>query len=243
MCKPYFFAAHLFCLLHLYILCRIIASVRVRDCVISFFYLFATFACSCVIQFFVSLSEAETYLTLVFDWFLANRLAINANKTNFMLFSNSLMSSDSTLHIKNFCINKVKMCKFHLINIEKEITCKCHNNQLSCKLAEAIGMFKVASVYFPRGIMLSKYHSLFVLHLNYGILVWGNLLASYLHCIIIIHNRALRIIFVMPNTTHIVPLLYNNKLLSFDDLYVFTCCALMYKNCKFCITFCYFLSF
>lgn len=140
-----------------------------------------------VIQFFF-LSEAETYLTSVFDWFLANRLAIDANKTNFMLFGNPKMSSDSTLHINNFCINKLKMFNFHLINIEEGLTCKCHNNHLNCKLAEAIGMLKFASVYFPRGIMLSKYHSLIVLHLNYGILVYGNMLTSYLHRIIIIHN-------------------------------------------------------
>jgi hypothetical protein len=49
--------------------------------------------------------------------------------------------------------------KFLGIYMDEDLTWKCHIDHSSCELAKSIGMFNVASVYFPRDVMLSMYHA------------------------------------------------------------------------------------
>ena len=52
-------------------------------------------------------TATETFVLLVFEWFIANRLFVNFNKTHSMVFGHSLLTSGCTLNISNHVIQLV----------------------------------------------------------------------------------------------------------------------------------------
>ena len=80
-----------------------------------------------------------------------------------------------------------------------------------------------------RDILTSMFHSFVLSYLRYGILIWGNTFASYLHHINMLYNKAIRAVLNEPTTAHILPLMSRLNVLAFADLYIYNCCVFMYE--------------
>ena len=187
-----------------------------------------------------SLSVAETYFVVVFDWFISNRLLINFKKTNFIIFGHSHLTPDCTLSISNNVILRTNVCKFLGIFIDENLNWSNHMDHTCSKLSKAIGMIKVAQMYMPRAVLMSMFQAFVVSYLRYGVLLWGNTFPTYIYRVRVLFNKAIRAILSVPPTTHMSPLLHKLQVLTVDDVYIFNCCIFMYKikNCMLPTGFC-----
>ena len=115
-------------------------------------------------------------LKQVKKWRDANKLALNVDKTNFVLFHCIKESLDEAINIKigKELVKRAKYVKFLCVLLDENLTWKYLLSELSKKLARTCGIFfRIPTNVLPTNVLVSLYNSLFSSFLQYGIIVWG----------------------------------------------------------------------
>ena len=108
-------------------------------------------------------------------WLDVNKVSLNIDKTNFIIFKSPQHSSPENVSIKigKPPIKQTCYVKFLGVLLDENFTWKYHLTELSKKLARTCGMFFKVRHFLPIDILVCLYNSLFSPFLQYGILVWG----------------------------------------------------------------------
>ena len=120
-------------------------------------------------------SVVNQELSVISEWLKANRLALNIDKTNFVIF-NSLKNKPYkpvVLKIEDNAIKQKQSIKYLGILIDSNLSWKPHINELSKKLSRTIGILYKICFFANTKILLMLYFSLFHSILIYGIQAWG----------------------------------------------------------------------
>ena len=140
--------------------------------------------------------NCQNTLNLIYNWVLDNRLTLNIEKTCFMLFSPPVsmpMPNDFRLVINNAVIMRVENIKFLGVWLDNKLDWKYHLKELYNSLNKYIGIFYKLSNFLPKNILKLLYYSIIHSKILYGIEVYANTYLTYLHDVIILNNRLLRI--------------------------------------------------
>ena len=94
----------------------------------------------------------EEDLVTLTDWFCSNKLSLNVNKTNFLVFSPKakIISNEMTIKLGGQIIRRVNNANFLGIHIDDELQWGAHIDHLSKKLASgyyAINAVKKTTSY------------------------------------------------------------------------------------------------
>ena len=119
-------------------------------------------------------------LKKVRKWNDANRLSLNIDKTNFVVFHSPQIKLVEPVIIR-FGKKKIKRescVKFSGIMLDANLSWKYHIAELSIKLSRSIGIFYKIRHLVPFEILKSLYYSLFYFFVSYGIAVWALLTKS-----------------------------------------------------------------
>lgn len=121
-------------------------------------------------------------LSKVDTWFRCNKLSLNLNKTNYILFStnNKLLSNDLKIEIRGEELNRVYTTTFLGVNIDYSLNFHAHIQDLVTKLSKYVGLFFKIRHFLPSSTLLTLYKTLFEPHLNYCNIIWGNTFPSHL---------------------------------------------------------------
>ena len=131
------------------------------------------------------------------NWFKCNKLCLNYDKTNYIIFrsKNRRVPNDLPLIIiDDNVICRKESHQFLGIIIDEFMSWKLHVNHLSLKLARSIGVLSRLKYFLPSNILFLLYNSIIVPHLNYCNMIWGNTYKSYLNKLLLLQKRAIRII-------------------------------------------------
>ena len=156
-------------------------------------------------------------------WFSVNKLNMNANKTEKMLFS--------TRGVKE--INKNPSVKFLGIHLDPELRWNTHIDQLSKKLSKNIFLLKCLSQFVSNKVLLSVYHGIIHSSIRYGIVAWGH--CAYRHKIFALQRRAIRFVFNLSYRADCKNKFIECKVLTLPSLYIYECLLYAHKeqiNCK-----------
>ena len=86
----------------------------------------------------------NTELLILSDWFKANRLSLNIQKTNFMLFGYKHIPKDNSkdFHIKidSTNISRVETTKYPGVIIDEQLKWQHHTSYVAMKLAKSLGI-------------------------------------------------------------------------------------------------------
>ena len=175
-------------------------------------------------------------------WFTVNRLAVNVTKTNYVLFTtlqkekHLQLEDRHTLAFESLDLTIKSEVKFLGITLDKHLSFKSHLKNLTAKLSKALYAIKRAAKVLKMKDLVTLYNSLFLPHLNYGLLAWGgsckrstfyqildkgatpNSIRT-LHSIHILQKRALRIISNSNYRAHHIPICSRLQILDLPDLY------------------------
>ena len=134
------------------------------------------------------------------DWLIANKISLNANKTEMVLFRNHRKKIDFKMEIKiaDKIIEMSDVVKYLGIYIDKHLNWKHHVQITKTKLARAVGMLSKIRHFVPRITLRVIYHSIFSSHLMYGSQIWGQTQDTNLAQIARQQNKAMRIINFAP---------------------------------------------
>ena len=137
-------------------------------------------------------------LASVSEWLAANRLTLNASKTEFMLIGSRqrIRTFDSfpTLVIKETPIKRVDCTKSLGLNIGENLSWSKHIDKISKKIASGIGALKRMRPVVPISTLQYIYNSIIQPHFDYSCVVWDNCTKSSADKLQKLQNRAARIL-------------------------------------------------
>ena len=170
-------------------------------------------------------------LTEFSKWAVANRLTINPEKTNSMIFSNiSIPEHVPNLSLNGHYIEQVNNFKFLGVTLDPKLKFNLHI-QASCnKVSKSIGIIRHISKFVSTPTLISLYYSLIYPYLTYCSLIWGTTYETHLNPLIILQKRAIRIINKVNYSEHTSPLFFSNKILKLKDLIKYRQAIYVYKN-------------
>ena len=114
-------------------------------------------------------------LSKVKIWLDCNKLALNFDKTNVVLFHSPRKKLPDLINIKfgKKNVTRAKHVKFLGVLLDEHLTWKYHTTELLKKLTRTAGIFFKIRHYIPLQPLINLYNSLFPSFLSYGITVLG----------------------------------------------------------------------
>ena len=132
---------------------------------------------------------------MVADWFRANKLSLNLDKTNFMIFHPYQRTiCNINIQIDNKVLTSVNTTKFLGVIIDKNINWKPHIQKVKLCISKIVGVMYKLKDFIPKHVLLSLYKTLLLPHLNYCAIVWANASPSIVNYVFLLQKRAIRII-------------------------------------------------
>ena len=141
--------------------------------------------------------KIETEVTNVNKWLKAIKLSPNLSKSNSMSLdpkhnlNNKLKTSSA---YPNSDLGLVSSTKYLGVTIDYCQSFDLHIKILINKLSRSVRILAKVKPFLSTAAMLTLYHAIFQSHLKYSVLVWNSTFRSYLKKIIVLQNKALKII-------------------------------------------------
>ena len=114
-------------------------------------------------------------LKLTVDWIRANKLSLNASKTEIVLFKPRNKKITKQL---NFCVSGQKIKQSSQVGylgviLQDDMQWGAHITNLEKKLSRSIGLLSKIRHYVPMHLLRTIYYSIFNPHLIYACEIWG----------------------------------------------------------------------
>ena len=178
-------------------------------------------------------SEINKEIVNIHAWVKANKLSLNIDRTNFMLFTPKCVPrSIKDIFIDGNRIMKVTETKFMGVIIDCKLNWSPHITCISKKVAKGVGIIIKARKLFDQETLLTLYYTFVYPYLNYCIHVWGKAYNVYIHDLIVLQNKAVRIVHGVSPRTNADKLYFDHSILSLKRLYSYNIGIFMYKFSK-----------
>ena len=156
-------------------------------------------------------AETNKQLIKLDYWFRANKLSLNAKKTNYSIFSSTKFTQETnrTLTLNNTTINREHSIRLLGLNIDQQLTWNTNINKLKSKTSSSIFIINRVKKQLPHEAFKSIYLTLIHSHCIYGITAWGNSTTTKNYTFI--HSKV--------SASHTDPLFKQENVLKFHDIY------------------------
>ena len=159
----------------------------------------------------------ENDLSVVMDWFRANSLTLNVQKTNLLLFlPKSGKQPNFEIHINQVTVKPVKETKFLGVILDNEMNCTIHVKSLPTKMKQNYILMCRGKNLLPSHNLKLLYYGHIYSHISYCIAIWGSMTnESLLAKIRVEQNKCVKLL----NKTSPLDNLYKNyRILKLDEV-------------------------
>ncbi len=168
------------------------------------------------------LKESMTHdLRVLVDWFKANKLTLNLDKTSFVLFQPKgiTLDEDISLSVDNVSISRERTVKFLGLYLDEYLKFDSHIKHVCSKLAKNLFMLRNVMHVVPKWALRTLYYSYIHSNFMYGLSIWGPLvLKSNLKRVRTLQKKALRTIEHAKYNACTSDLCKKTNILLIDDL-------------------------
>ena len=172
----------------------------------------------------------NTELTKLVDWTLSNKLTLNAQKTELIIFSNRLSNDNHvSLNLQGSQLVPKNSVKYLGVHLDCKLNFRTHINDILSKISRHSGILYKIRDLLPLKTRLDYYHAFIYPYIEYNIIIWGGTFKSVLTPLNIQHKRVIRIICGAGYIEHTEPLFKKLNLLKLDDVYRFNLLTYMYR--------------
>ena len=133
-------------------------------------------------------------LRVLVCWLNANKISLNAGKTEFVIFRSPWRRLDCIprLKLSGKILTPSKSVKYLGVHLDEHLNWKTHLGVEASKLRRANGALSKLRHLVPTRILINVYHAVFVSHIRYWSQIWG-LCDNYItHRILTLQNTALK---------------------------------------------------
>ena len=114
----------------------------------------------------------EDDLSTLSDWFAANKLTLNLDKTVCILFQKNNNKREIDLKVKNMTISSQSETKFLGMWLDQSLTWHCHIQKLILKIKRNTYLLNNGKHLMDQDTKKLVYHSHIASHIQYGLLLW-----------------------------------------------------------------------
>ena len=177
--------------------------------------------------------EMRSTLIKLFNWFKANKLSVNSQKTSYTIFSNNYRKLPDFLNsitINNTTIKRTSSTKYLGIILDEKLKWDDHIASLQKSLMKISNSLKIIKHYIPEKNKILLFNAYISSKIQYGIELYGRANSSLLNKIQVRQNRSLKILF---NKDFLTPtnLLHNEiHVLKVNDQYKLNILKFVYKH-------------
>ena len=175
-------------------------------------------------------------LLILSDWFKANKLSLNIEETNYMLFGPKFNAkkynqdlASLNINIEGKLICRVEYTKFLGVIVDSKLNWEKHINYISMKLSKTFGVLSRIRRKLTPSSFISLYYCLIYSNLNYCIIVWGTASKSLINKLFILQKRAVRLIVKAHFLASTSPIFKQLNILKLYDIYLLSCSLFMFK--------------
>jgi len=167
----------------------------------------------------------------VSEWMLANKLSINADKTNYTLFtpSGKVQDINNNLVLNGIPITKAQCVKYLGIYIDKDLKWMDHIKHVYDSVKKYTGIFYKVRYKMPKPCLKNLYYATVYPLIQYGIELYANTNKTYLYDLMILNNKLLRILQFQSNTSCVKELYSSYNTLQIDYLHEYKLLMMMYR--------------
>ena len=169
-------------------------------------------------------------LNILGDWFRANKLSLNINKTTYMVFQNKREqpNSNMTINIGTESIKRETAVKFLGFIIEDQPHWTKHLKLCKSKMASSIYAMRSAKHVLSKDNIRTLYFALMYPYIDYGIILWGTAAKCHIYPLYVLQKKAIQIITDAKYNAHSSPLFKELKILNIQDIHLLNICKFMY---------------
>ena len=167
-------------------------------------------------------------LSNIQEWLNINKLSLNVNQTQYMIFHNyqrDIKSCTSDVRINNQSIERVSEFNFLGLTVDEHLNWNAHIQKISNKIAKSIGIMNRLKRFLPLSILRTLYNALVLPHFQFSISNWG----FKANKIVRLPKRAIRVITNSKYNAHVEPLLKKLNLSKISDIFRNSLLKLYYK--------------
>ena len=117
-------------------------------------------------------------MTLLMDWFVANKLTLNLAKTLAMEFWPVNDTNTSTIKIMDVEIPVVQLTKFLGVYLDDKLKWEYHANQVYDKIQANKQLLNISKNFLDVQMMIKIYYAHIYSHLRYRLVVWGSMMTK-----------------------------------------------------------------
>jgi len=182
-----------------------------------------------------TIQKMNDELINIVEWLRSNRLSLNIEKTNFMVFHTirrNVDMSDIGLFIDRKRIEKVDNVKFIGVILDSNLTWSKHIQMVKTKIARGIGIINKARKSIGLSTLVMLYNTLIYPHFLYCIEVWGSAADVYLSSLFKLQKRCVRLMKSVHYRTHSLPIFKELDILPLDKIHQHCVITFMFKFVK-----------
>ena len=163
-------------------------------------------------------------------WLYVNKLSINTEKTNYILFSlRKKINTSCNVYINQKVIDRVTNTKFLGVIIDEKLTWSHHIKYIKKKISKGIGIICKARKIFKMQTLLTMYYSFIYPYFVYCLEFWGSASNYLLDSLFKLQKRAIRLIVSAGFRAHTEPIFLQLNLLPLSKLHQMNIIMFMYK--------------
>jgi len=172
--------------------------------------------------------KCNIQLDKINEWFLANKISLNANNTYYTLFDPQVRrkNTDINANLKIdyiVIIQEVSTCKYLGVHIDNHLTWADHISNVYKNKIKYTGLFYKVRDKIPNNCLKKLYYALVHPHVLYGIELYANMTKSFLNKLIILSSKILRILQRKSISTNVYMLHHNYSTLPVEILQYNSC--------------------
>ncbi len=165
-------------------------------------------------------------------WMKANKLSVNIDKTNYIIFQPTQKKSctyEILLLLDDRLITQKKQIKFLGVLLDENLSWKPHINYVCKKVSKSIGVIYRARFNLSKSTKLSLYYTLIYPYLIYCNTIWSSTYVSNLKRLQVLQKRIVRLLTSSSFLAHTAPLFKKLKILDINGIDSFCTGIFMYS--------------
>ena len=162
--------------------------------------------------------NVNTVLKSITEWFRANFLSLNVQKTFTQHYSIASTDFRVTCTIDDQAIEEKDEIRYLGIIIDQQLKFSAHISNTASKVSRNIGIIGRIRPYIDRKTTYLLYNTLILSQLNYCCMIWGVNYHSQISKLVILQKRAVRMIENIYPPHSSLPIFKQFKILKLEDL-------------------------
>ena len=181
------------------------------------------------------ISNINTDLYMLNEWFKTNRLSVNIEKTFYLIFHKRSQNIPQNIKVKldNKIITKKESTTFLGMIINSTLNWHDNIEKVANKLKYANYIINRLKFILSKDSLKLLYYTLIHPHLSYGIIHWGKEHVTKLNKLVVLQKKAIRAINKCKYNAHTNQMFHSMKILKLNEIYELQLATFMYKyiNC------------